>query len=263
MYYPAVRTVIFLSPSAIAAPPLTGEFPVAAAQMQALGVTLVPLEKPAAIDGQAYPAHVVLPPGGEQLVSAPFFGLVVELLVEEQQPVKDRRIVAPSGPEFGDLQLKLIEAASKAKLGRKSLGRERQLFAEGIIPSGACKKRRPPTRRPLHCKIYAESSLRLAKSRSRNRSHGPGRCVMSSSTQCWALLFISGVSMPNSFTRRTQLRLACGLFALTALAATSAPIANEFAVTPAQLQALGVQLQKLDKPAPINGLAFRACGFAT
>jgi multidrug efflux pump subunit AcrA (membrane-fusion protein) len=75
---------------------------------------------------------------------------------------------------------------------------------------------------------------------------------------CWALPVISGVFMPNSFTRRTQLRLACGLFALTALAATSAPIANEFAVTPAQLQALGVQLQKLDKPAPINGLAFPA-----
>ncbi len=169
-YSPACRVLPccahsnFLSPSAIAAPPLTGEFPVAAAQMQALGVTLVPLEKPAAIDGQAYPAHVVLPPGGEQLVSAPFFGLVVELLVEEQQPVKTgQALLRLSGPEFGDLQLKLIEAASKAKLGRKSLGRERQLFAEGIIPERRVQEAEAADQEATARQIYAESSLRLAR----------------------------------------------------------------------------------------------------
>ena len=64
--------------------------------------------------------------------------------------------------------------------------------------------------------------------------------------------------MPYSVIRRTRLNLACGLFAVTAFAAIPAQAANEFAVTPAQLQALGVQLQKLDKPAPINGLTFPA-----
>lgn len=168
-YSPACRVLlgcvhsIFLLTSAIAAPPLNGEFAVSAAQMQALGVTLVPLEKPAAIDGQAYPAHVVLPPGGEQLVSAPFSGMVVELLVEEQQPVKTgQALLRLSGPEFGDLQLKLLEAASKAKLGRKSLERERQLFAEGIIPERRVQEAEAADQEATARQIYAESSLRLA-----------------------------------------------------------------------------------------------------
>ena len=170
MFYPSARRVllvcahsIFLLSSAIAAPPPSGEFAVSAAQMQALGVTLLPLDKPTAIDGLAYPAHVVLPPGGEQVISAPFAGLVVELLVDEQQAVKaGQALLRLSGPEFGELQLKLLEATSKARLARKSLERERQLFAEGIIPERRVQEAEAAAQEATARQGYAESSLRLA-----------------------------------------------------------------------------------------------------
>ncbi len=96
--------------SAIAATPSNAEFPVSAAQMQALGITLAPLEKPSAISGMAYPARVVVPPSGNQVISAPFGGRVEELLVDEQQPVKaGQPLLRLSSPEYGDLQLKLLE----------------------------------------------------------------------------------------------------------------------------------------------------------
>ena len=77
------------SPAALAAPPAV-EFPVTVQQMQSLGVTLLKLEQPGAIAGMAYAAKVVLPPGQEQVVSAPVAGVVDQLLVGEQQAVKAR-----------------------------------------------------------------------------------------------------------------------------------------------------------------------------
>lgn len=56
---------IFLSAGVLAA----DDFAVSAAQMQALGVQLQRLEKPAAIAGMMYPARVVLPPSQEYVVN--------------------------------------------------------------------------------------------------------------------------------------------------------------------------------------------------
>lgn len=168
-YFPARRVLlgcahsIFLLTSAIAAPPTSEEFAVSTAQMQALGVTLLPLEKPSAINGLAYPAQVVLPPSGEQLVSAPFAGRVEELLVDEQQAVKaGQALLRLSGQEFSELQLKLFEAASKARLADKSLERERQLFAEGIIPARRVQEAEAAAQEASARQGYAQASLRLA-----------------------------------------------------------------------------------------------------
>lgn len=61
--------------------------------------------------------------------------------------------------------------------------------------------------------------------------------------------------MSYRLTRRALLRCAQGLLALSVI---SAQAADEFTVTPAQLQALGVQLQRLEQPAQIDGLIFPA-----
>lgn len=61
--------------------------------------------------------------------------------------------------------------------------------------------------------------------------------------------------MPYRLVRRALLRCVYSFFALVALPAHAA---DEFTITPAQMQALGVQLQKLDQPAAINGLTFPA-----
>lgn len=64
--------------------------------------------------------------------------------------------------------------------------------------------------------------------------------------------------MPHRLTRRALLRCAQGLFALTAVCTASAQKSNDFAVTPAQMQSLGVRLLKLEQPAAIGGQAFPA-----
>ena len=117
-----------------AAAQTSADFSVTPSQMQALGVRLQRLEQPAQIDGLTFPARVVLPPGQEYVVSAPMVGVVDQLLVGENDSVKaGQPLVRLVSPELGELQLKLSEAASKARLSQKMLQRERLLFAEGIV----------------------------------------------------------------------------------------------------------------------------------
>lgn len=170
MTYPLARRVllgcvqsIFMVTGAAAAPPSAAEFPVSAAQMQALGVTLMPLDKPAAISGMAYPARVVVPSSGNQVISAPVAGRVEELLVDEQQTVKaGQPLLRLSSPEYGDLQLKLLEAASKARLTGQTAARERQLFSEGIIPERRVQEADAANQEAVGRLRFAEASLRLA-----------------------------------------------------------------------------------------------------
>lgn len=154
---------IFLVFGAVAAPPSTTEFSVSVTQMQALGITLMALEKPAAIDGMAYPARVVVPASGNQVISAPFGGRVEGVLIDEQQAVKSGQpLIRLSSPEYGELQLKLLEAVSKAKLTAQSAARERQLFSEGIIPERRVQEANAAAQEAADRLRFAEASLRLA-----------------------------------------------------------------------------------------------------
>lgn len=110
-------------------------FPVSDAQLKALGITLQRLDRPIDIPGLVYPARVVVPPQHERVLSAPLAGLVEQILVAEHQSVKrGDPLLRMSSPEFGELQLSLLEAANRDQLARKTLERERMLFKDGIIP---------------------------------------------------------------------------------------------------------------------------------
>lgn len=110
------------------------EFPVSTAQMQALGVTMQKLVRPAPIQGMGYPAQVVLPPNREQVVSAPVDGVVERVLVGTNDTVRPGHpLLRLASPEYGERQLKLMEASAKARLSQTTLARERALFSEGII----------------------------------------------------------------------------------------------------------------------------------
>lgn len=109
--------------------------PVTAAQMKSLGITLQRVDQANSAPGLSYPAQVVLPPQGEQVVSAPVAGLVQQILVNEHQTVRaGQELLRLSSPEFGELQLALMEAASRDTLSQRALARERDLFKDGIIP---------------------------------------------------------------------------------------------------------------------------------
>ena len=151
-----------LCSKALGAPPAS-EFAVTPAQMQSLGITLLKIERPAAIRGMAYPAKVVVPPSAEQVVSAPVDGVVDRLLVGSQQSVKaGQPLLRLASPEYGELQLKLMEAVGKARLSQKTFVRERQLFSEGIIPERRVQEAETAERSDAGRVRQAEAALRLA-----------------------------------------------------------------------------------------------------
>lgn len=166
----ALRVAVCLSlilSSALPAPALAAEpnseFAVSAAQMKTLGVTLLKLEQPAAIAGMAYAAKVMLPPGQEQVVSAPVAGVVDQLLVAEQQAVKaGQALLRLNSPQFGEMQLKLLEAASRARLSQQTLQRERALLGEGIIPERRLQEAEATAQDDVARQRQAEAALRLA-----------------------------------------------------------------------------------------------------
>ncbi|MBL8329267.1 MAG: efflux RND transporter periplasmic adaptor subunit [Rubrivivax sp.] len=166
----ALRVAVCLSlglSNALLAPAFAAEpkadFAVSAAQMKTLGVTLLKLEQPAAIAGMAYAAKVTLPPGQEQVVSAPVAGVVDQLLVGEQQAVKaGQPLLRLNSPQFGEMQLKLLEAANRARLSQKTLAREKALLAEGIIPERRVQEAEAAAQDDAARQRQAEAALRLA-----------------------------------------------------------------------------------------------------
>jgi len=163
----ALRVAACLSLSAWLAPAMAAEpnaeFAVSSAQMKTLGVTLLKLEQPGAIAGMAYAAKVMLPPGQEQVVSAPVAGVVDQLLVGEQQAVKaGQPLLRLNSPQFGEMQLKLLEAASRARLSQKTLQREKALLAEGIIPERRVQEAEAASQDDAARQRQAEAALRLA-----------------------------------------------------------------------------------------------------
>lgn len=163
----ALRVAVCLSLSAwlvpVPAAEPNAEFAVSAAQLKTLGVTLLKLEQPGAIAGMAYAAKVMLPPGQEQVVSAPVAGVVDQLLVGEQQAVKaGQPLLRLNSPQFGEMQLKLLEAASRARLSQKTLQREKSLLAEGIIPERRVLEAEAAAQDDAARQRQAEAALRLA-----------------------------------------------------------------------------------------------------
>ncbi|WP_234265424.1 efflux RND transporter periplasmic adaptor subunit [Hydrogenophaga sp. NFH-34] len=152
--------IAFSLPSAALA---ADEFAVSAAQMQALGVQLQRLEKPASIPGMTYPARVVLPPSQEYVVSAPLAGVVDQLLVGQNEAVKPgQALLRLVSPELGEQQLKLMEAASRNRLAQRTLQREKQLAAEGIVPDRRAQDAETAAAEDRARLRQAEAALRLA-----------------------------------------------------------------------------------------------------
>lgn len=139
------------------------EFAVTTAQMQSLGVQLRRLEPGSGTEGPTYPARVVLPPRQEQVVSAPLAGVIDQLLVAENDAVRAGQPLARlASPELGELQLKLMEAASQNRLAARTLQRERQLFAEGIIPQRRVQEAEAAAAQQQARQHQSETALRLA-----------------------------------------------------------------------------------------------------
>lgn len=155
--------VVFVSCQAALPTQAANEFAITPTQMQALGVQLQRLEPGTGSEGPTYPARVVLPPGQVQVVSAPLPGVVDRLLVGENDPVRPgQALLRLASPELGELQLKLMEAASQSRLSARTLQRERQLFTEGIIPQRRVHEAEASSAQHQARLRQSEAALRLA-----------------------------------------------------------------------------------------------------
>lgn len=130
----AMAMLCILTPTAQAADQPV-KFTVPNSQIQALGIQTAPLQSQAGSVKAGFPAQVVVPPEAEQVVSSPVAGLVTQLLVQQNQVVRSGSpLVRIASPEFGQLQLQLLQASARATLARQTAKREQALFDEGIIP---------------------------------------------------------------------------------------------------------------------------------
>ena len=106
-----------------------------AKQMQVLGIQAAALQRQTDAVLASFPAQVVVPPDQEQIISAPVAGLVVQVLVQPNQAVRlGAPLIRIAGPEWGQLQLQLLQTTTRATLARQAAQREQSLFDEGIIP---------------------------------------------------------------------------------------------------------------------------------
>lgn len=111
-----------------------GDLNLTAAQQQALGVVVQPLQPAGRAPGGAYPARLTPAPGGERVVSALQEGLVSRVLVVEGQAVKaGTPLLELQVPALLDMQLALLKADGRNRLAQTTLQRNRQMLAEGLI----------------------------------------------------------------------------------------------------------------------------------
>ena len=154
----ATLLLTLASTQAVFAATGTTPFKVAPGQLQVLGIETMPLQtqgEPVRIN---YPAQTVLPPSAEQVISSPVDGLVLQLLVQPNQLVRQGApLLRLVSPELGQMQLQLLQASSRAALARQTAQREQSLFSEGLI----AQRRVQEAQAGLH---EAEAALRQAKS---------------------------------------------------------------------------------------------------
>ncbi|MHB1400262.1 MAG: efflux RND transporter periplasmic adaptor subunit [Trichloromonadaceae bacterium] len=140
----------------------SAKFAVPDSQIQTLGITTVPLQGQAESVRASYPAQVVVPSNAEQVVSSPVDGLVSQLLVQQNQVVRSGApLVRIASPEFGELQLQLLQANSRATLARQAAQREQQLFDEGIIPQRRVQEAQADLKEREAALKQAKAALRL------------------------------------------------------------------------------------------------------
>lgn len=138
------------------------KFAVPDGQIQALGITTAPLQSQSDSVRASFPAQVVVPPDAEQVISSPVAGLVSQLLVQQNQVVRSGApLVRIASPEFGQLQLQLLQANLRATLARQTAQREQQLFDEGIIPQRRVQEAQAALREAEAVLGQAKAALRL------------------------------------------------------------------------------------------------------
>lgn len=132
-------------------------------QMQAMGITVLLLQAGDAGVQARFPAQVVVPPGGERLISTPVAALIEQVFVQPGQAVRaGAPLIRVASAELGQLQMQLLQAVSRAQLARQVLAREQALFSEGIVPERRVQEARAEAQQAEASVQQARAALRLS-----------------------------------------------------------------------------------------------------
>lgn len=131
-------------------------------QMQALGIKTQPLQAQSPAAHARFPGEVIVAPGNEQVISSPLAGVVLQLLVQQNQTVRAGAPLARlAGQELGTQQLQLLQAASRLNLARQAMQRDQQLLDEGIIPARRLQEAKAAYAEAQAAMQQAKAALRL------------------------------------------------------------------------------------------------------
>lgn len=110
------------------------DIPMTARQSQALGVETVTLAAPSSSAGNGIPAQVVIPNQQIRIVSAPLPGMVENLAVAVNQPVRKGQVLGRlQSPALAELQRDFLQTALQSQLARNTLSRDEKLYQDGIV----------------------------------------------------------------------------------------------------------------------------------
>lgn len=150
---------VILTASAEAPP---SKFAVAAQQLQTLGITTVALQQTGGVSA-SFPAQVIVAPDKEHVISAPWPGVVQQLLVQPGQVVKQgAALLRLAGEDFSQEQLQLLQAGSQFSLAEQAAQRDQQLFSEGIIPERRVQETKAALMQSRAALDRAKAELRLS-----------------------------------------------------------------------------------------------------
>lgn len=140
-----------------------GRFAVPDRQIEALGIQTAPLQGQTGTIKSSFPAQVVVPTQAEQVVSSPVSGLVAQLLVLQNEIVRPGTpLIRIASPELGQLQLQLLQAATRATLARQAAQREQALYREGIIAQRRVQEAQAALKEAEAVLQQAKAALRLS-----------------------------------------------------------------------------------------------------
>lgn len=116
-------------------------------QVEALGVRTAAASAAQAVSSAGYPARVVAPLAQQRVVAAPLPALVDSLQVAVGDTVVRGQLLATlRSDEALGLQRDVAQADSQADLARRSLARDEQLFAEGLVAASRLEATRAQAR---------------------------------------------------------------------------------------------------------------------
>jgi len=152
-----------IAASAAAQPPADERRTLAARQVEALGIRIEPAGGVQTASLARYPAQVVVPVARQRLVAAPLAALVESLHAAMGDPVRAGQTLAVlRSAQATELQRDVAQANSQAELARRSLERDEQLFAEGLIAQSRLEAARAQARQAQAQQLERRRALEQA-----------------------------------------------------------------------------------------------------